>query len=94
MTLAIDLRPHHTDDFVTATGGVRSHEEPAAPGGAPVSTIDIGDLGDVSGGIVDGTSPFPLPRPDGLPLPPTLPRQVPPIPLGPFDPSSPKPAAA
>jgi hypothetical protein len=30
MTLAIDLHPSHTDDFVTATGGVRSNEQRAA----------------------------------------------------------------
>ena len=92
MTLAIDSYPSHTDDFVTATGGVRSDEQ---PGGVPVTTIDSGELGDISGGIVDGTRPFPLPRPDGLPpLPPTLPRPSPTIPLGPFYPASPRPDVA
>lgn len=88
MTLAFDLHPSHTDDLVTATGGARSHEQPAGPGGAPVITINPAELGEISGGIVDGTRPFPLPRPEGLPpLPSTLPRPSPTIPLGPFDPS-------
>jgi hypothetical protein len=86
------------DRFVTATGGVRS-DEPTAP-----ETLEPGALDGISGGtahtppdqppaptgcIIDGTQPFPFPRPDGLPKPPTLP--LPPTgPLGPFNPT-PKP---
>jgi hypothetical protein len=28
MALAIELHPRHTEDLVTATGGVRSNEQP------------------------------------------------------------------
>jgi hypothetical protein len=85
--------PHgHSDGWVTATGGLR-RDEPAAP-----ETLDPGELGgisggtasDTSGGIIDGTRPFPLPRPDGLPSPSPLPppRPSPTIPLGPFNPAT------
>jgi hypothetical protein len=89
--------PHgHSDGWVTATGGLR-RDEPAAP-----DTLDPGELrrisggtasdpsGGSSGGIIDGTRPFPLPRPDGLPSPSPLPlpRPSPTIPLGPFNPTT------
>jgi hypothetical protein len=87
---ATHLHPH-SDGFVTATGGLR-RDEPAAP-----ETLDPGELGGISGGtasdsssgIIDGTRPFPLPRPGGLPSPSLpLPRPSPTIPLGPFDPTT------
>jgi hypothetical protein len=99
MTVAIDLHP--TDDFVTATGGARRDERPAAPGGAPVITIDPADLDGISGGIADGARRFPLPWPSPPPLPPrpsppiSLPPPLPgrpsppPLPLGPVYPTSP-----
>jgi hypothetical protein len=93
MTLAIDSKPQRTQDFVTATGGARSDGDPAHPASAP-ATLERGELDEISGGIVDGTRPFPLPRPDGLPRPLPLPRPSPTIPLGPFSPSSPRPDVA
>jgi hypothetical protein len=86
----------HADELVTATGGARSD---GFPGPLDPTTIDRGELDDISGGIIDCIPPFPpqrpegLPRPDGLPLPDVLPRPGRPgtIPLGPFFPSQPKP---
>jgi hypothetical protein len=79
----------HGDRFVTATGGVHS-DEPATP-----EPLEPGTLDGISGGtapptgIIDGSQPFPFPRPDGLPKPSPLPlpRPSPTDPLGPFDPS-------
>ena len=62
MTPSLDLKPH-TDELVTATGGVRS--DLPAPGSP--TTIDGGELDDISGGIIDCTPPFPPYRPDGRP---------------------------
>ena len=75
-------------------GGARSDAlaEPGSP-----TTIDIGALDDISGGIIDCIPPLPPGRPgsDGLPRPAPLPRPSPlpgpTIPLGPFYPSQPKP---
>ena len=90
-------RHGNRDGFVTATGGLRS-DEPSAP-----ETLEPGALDGISGGtastpteqptgcIIDGSQPFPFPRPDGLPSPSPLPRPSPTIPLGPFNPS-PRPA--
>ena len=96
MTPSVDSK--HTDELVTAMGGARRDGHLAQPDSP--TTIDAGELGDISGGIIDCIPPFPpeRPRPDGLPFPSPLPRPGglpsplpgPTVPLGPFYPSQPK----
>jgi hypothetical protein len=87
MTPSLDSK-QDTDGLVTATGGARSDASPAP--GSP-TTIDSGELDDISGGIVDCIPPFPPQRPDGTDgMPGGLPRPGT-LPLGPFYPSQPKP---